>query len=237
MSCKYLAIIPARAGSKRLPNKNVLSLAKKPMVEWSIASAVAAQQSLDIDVVVTSDDERVLEVARRYPTVSTIARNSTLCTDEASSMDVVFDALTQREQAGSVYDALILLQPTSPLRTCEDITQSIALFESKNAQAVISVCHCEHSPLWTNTLPADGAMSDFMSKQVMGRRSQELPDYYRLNGAIYIANCQTLRDTNSFFNLPSSFAYKMPAEHSVDVDSAIDLALAEVLINQREGKS
>ncbi|MBR9783195.1 MAG: acylneuraminate cytidylyltransferase family protein [Gammaproteobacteria bacterium] len=237
MSCKYLAIIPARAGSKRLPNKNVLSLAKKPMVEWSIAAAVAAQQSLDIDVVVTSDDERVLEIARRFPEVSTIVRNPALCTDEASSMDVVFDALTQREQAGRVYEALILLQPTSPLRTSEDITQSIALFESKNAQAVISVCQCEHSPLWTNTLPADGAMSDFMPQQVMGKRSQDLPAYYRLNGAIYIANCQTLRETNTFFNLPNSFAYKMPAEYSVDVDSAIDLALAEVLINQREGKN
>ena len=116
MSYKYLAIIPARAGSKRLPNKNVLSLSGKPLVEWSIAAAVAAQQHFSIDVVVTSDDERVLDIADRYPTVSKIVGNPALCTDEASSMDVVFDALNQLEQAGNAYDALILLQPTSPLR-------------------------------------------------------------------------------------------------------------------------
>ncbi|KHT44486.1 hypothetical protein RJ41_16560 [Alteromonas marina] len=233
MSYKYLAIIPARAGSKRLPNKNVLSLSGKPLVEWSIAAAVAAQQHFSIDVVVTSDDERVLDIADRYPTVSKIVRNPALCTDEASSMDVVFDALNQLEQAGNAYDALILLQPTSPLRASKDITESITLFESKDAQAVISVCECEHSPLWTNPLPEDGAMSNFMPKQVMGKRSQDLPTYYRLNGAIYIANCQTLRENNTFFNLPHSFAYKMPSEDSIDIDSAIDLALAEVLMNQR----
>ena len=233
MSYKYLAIIPARAGSKRLPNKNVLSLSGKPVVEWSIAAAVAAQQHFSIDVVVTSDDERVLDIADRYPTVSKIVRNPALCTDEASSMDVVFDALNQLEQAGNAYDALILLQPTSPMRASKDITQSITLFESKDAQAVISVCECEHSPLWTNPLPEDGAMSNFMPKQVMGKRSQDLPTYYRLNGAIYIANCQTLRENNTFFNLPHSFAYKMPSEDSIDIDNAIDLALAEVLMNQR----
>ena len=204
------------------------------MVEWSIAAAVAAQQHFHIDVVVTSDDERVLDIADRYPTVSKIVRNPALCTDEASSMDVVFDALNQREEPGNTYDALILLQPTSPIRASKDITQSITLFERKNAQAVISVCECEHSPLWTNTLSADEAMSNFMPKQVMGKRSQDLPAYYRLNGAIYIANCQTLRENNTFFNLPHSFAYIMQAENSVDVDSAIDLALAEVLMNQRE---
>ena len=126
----------------------------------------------------------------------------------------------------------MLLQPTSPLRTSLHIDEAIHLLNDKSADAVISVCPTEHSPLWSNTLDDSGKMDSFISPEIKNTRSQDLPIHYRLNGALYITRVERLLAENSMFINNNIFAYKMTTESSVDIDERIDFTLAEAIMNK-----
>lgn len=225
----FLAVILARGGSKRLPRKNVLDLAGKPLVVWSIESGL---QSNYIDkVIVSSDDDKILTIAQKYGS-EIIRRPEELANDTATS----FDAITHTIENTEKYDYVVLLQPTSPLRTAEQVDEAIALLQEKEADAVISVCEMDHSPLWSNTLPEDGSMKDFLRDEIKNQRSQDLEKYYRLNGAIYICDTNRLLEEKSFLLGENIFAYKMDRESSVDIDEALDFSLAELLIDRRRSE-
>ena len=222
----FLAIVPARGGSKRLPRKNILNLAGKPLIAWTIETALKSQY---IDkVVVSSDDDEILNVAEKYGS-DTIKRPDELASDTATSFDAIKHTIENIES----YDYVILLQPTSPLRTEEHIDKAIELLEIKNADAIISVCEMEHSPLWSNTLSSDGSMHCFIREEVKNKRSQDLETYYRLNGAIYICGTTKLLEEKSFFIADNIYAYVMDRESSVDIDEAIDFKLAKLLMKER----
>ena len=224
MQKKYLAIIPARGGSKRLPNKNILDLNGKPLIAWSIE---AAKKSKYIDkIVVSSDSEEILKIAKKYD-VNIIKRPDELATDTASSIDVVKHVI--KNYPG--YEYIVLLQPTSPLRTEKHIDEAIELLERKKADAVISVCEMDHSPLWSNILPENLSMENFLREDVKNKRSQDLPKYYRLNGAIYICKTDKFLEKNTFFLDQNIYAYVMDRKSSVDIDNEIDFKLVEVLLN------
>ena len=123
----------------------------------------------------------------------------------------------------------MLLQPTSPLRNNTHIDKAIKLLEQKNADAIISVCEMDHSPLWSNTLQEDGALDTFLRDNVSDKRSQELEKYYRVNGAIYICKLDKLLKEESFFLKENIYAYIMNRASSVDIDEQIDLDFARVL--------
>ena len=123
----------------------------------------------------------------------------------------------------------MLLQPTSPLRTTKDIDKAIELLFLKEAKAIVSVCEVDHHPLWANTLPEDGCMKDFIRQEIMNKNRQELPVFYRLNGAVYLAYCSYIKQCKSFLG-KETFAYIMPKERSIDVDDEIDFKLAEILM-------
>jgi len=125
-----------------------------------------------------------------------------------------------------------LLQPTSPLRNEKHIDEAIELLEVKNADAVVSVCEMNHSPLWSNTLPQDGNMKEFLRDEVLNKRSQDLEKYYRLNGAIYICQSDKLLENRGFFLKDNIFAYIMNRKSSIDIDEEIDLKVAEILIKE-----
>ncbi|HEF3493137.1 TPA: CMP-N-acetlyneuraminic acid synthetase, partial [Campylobacter coli] len=127
---------------------------------------------------------------------------------------------------------IILLQPTSPLRNEKHIDEAIELFFLKKANSIVSVCECEHSPLWTNVLSSDGSMDNFIKEDIKNLRSQDLPKYYRLNGAIFIAEISSYLKYKSFF-MPNSFAYKMSTKESIDIDTEIDFLMAEILLNKK----
>ena len=219
----FLAVIPARAGSKRLPHKNRLPLAGKPLIQWAIE---AAQASVYMDaIVVSSDDNDLLNMASQAG-VEAQARPASLATDTASSADCVAYVL---EQMTSQYDYLVLLQPTSPLRTAADIDAAIRKAVESGADSVTSVTETEHSPLWSNTLPVDGSMADFI-KPTNNKRSQDLSTYYRLNGAIYVVDVSAFL-TNKQFIQSMGFAHIMPQQRSVDIDTQLDLLYAESVIN------
>ena len=179
MNKTFLVIIPARGGSKRLPRKNLLDLCGKPLIAWSIEAALKSKYISK--VIVSSDDEEILNIAKEYK-ADFIKRPDELASDTATT----FDALKHTLENVEKYDYVVLLQPTSPLRTEKHIDEAIELLKEKNADAIISVCEMEHSPLWSNTLDEDLNMSNFLRDEVLNKRSQDLPKYYRLNGAIYI---------------------------------------------------
>lgn len=221
----FLAIIPARGGSKRLPRKNVLDLAGKPLIAWSIE---AGMQSKYIDrVVVSSDDNEILSVAQTRG-AQTLQRPKELASDTATTMDVLFHVIENVQEA---YDYIVLLQPTSPLRNAKDIDAAIEYLLEKKAQSIVSVCEIEHSPLWTNTLPEDRNMHGFLKDEVLNKRSQDLELYYRLNGAIYICKTEELLQERSFFLNEGVYAYEMTQEKSIDIDTKLDFLIAETLLN------
>ena len=225
LSCKtFLAIVPARGGSKRLPRKNILNLNGKPLIAYSIEAGL---QSKYIDkVIVTSDDEEILNVSKEFG-ADIIKRPDELASDIATS----FDAIKHTIENVDKYDYIILLQPTSPLRSAVQIDEAIDLLETKEANAVVSVCEMDHSPLWSNTLPQDASMQGFLRDEVLNKRSQDLEKYYRLNGAIYICKTDKLLEEESFLLKENIFAYVMDRESSIDIDEKIDFKIAEVLIN------
>ncbi|MBE9486670.1 MAG: acylneuraminate cytidylyltransferase family protein, partial [Chloroflexi bacterium] len=143
---------------------------------------------------------------------------------------VILHALNWLEDAGAYYDLLILLQPTSPLRSTADIDQAIELSHEPQTKAIVSVCETDHHPLWSNSLPADGNMGEFLRPEVLNSSRQSLPVSYRLNGAIYLADINFLRSNGSFFG-PKTFALIMSKEHSVDIDNIIDFQLAEFFLD------
>lgn len=227
---KVLAIIPARGGSKRLPRKNILPLAGKSLINWTIEAALAV--SSITEVMVSTDDDEISCIAKVAGAQVPYKRSPELSGDTASSIDVVVDALNYYQQRGRVFDYVILLQPTSPLRSDKDIESAIQLLQGKKADAIVSVCPVEHSPLWSNTLPEDDSLNHFISNEIKSTRSQDLPEYYRLNGAIYICKIEKLLEQQSFFLTDNIFAYKMTTEASVDIDNHIDFLLAEALLSQ-----
>lgn len=225
---KVLAIIPARKGSKRLPNKNKLKLNGKPLISWTIESAM---KSIYIDeIAISTDDEDIIEIAKSYKINVPFLRPEELSSDKASTMDVVFHTIENYKSIGRCYDIIILLQPTSPLRTSLDIDNSFKLL-SKDTKAIISVCELDHSPLWSNVLPSDNSMEFFLKEDIKGLRSQDLPQYYRLNGAIYISTINYLETNRSFFGNQSK-AYIMSSNNSIDIDTKLDFELCKLIMNE-----
>ena len=222
----FLAIIPARGGSKRLPNKNILNLNGKPLIAYSIEAAL--QSKYINNVVVSSDSNDILNIAKSFK-AQTIKRPDYLATDTAKSFDAIKHTIENMPQ----YDYIVLLQPTSPLRDANNIDQAINLLEQKNADAIISVSAMEHSPLWANTLDDNLSMKNFLKDEVLNKRSQDLETYYRLNGAIYIAKTDKLLEEETFFLKDNIFAYIMSKENSIDIDEDIDFQLAKIILDKK----
>ena len=222
----FLAIIPARGGSKRLPRKNILNLCGKPLISWSIEAGLKSKY---IDkVVVSSDDTEILNISNEFK-VQVIKRPNELASDTSTSFDVVQHAIDNLES----YEYILLLQPTSPLRNENHIDKAIEILKEKNADAVISVCEMNHNPLWSNTLDDSLSMEGFISNNLLNNRSQDLKKYYRLNGAIYLCKTDKLLIEKSFFLKKNIFAYVMNSNNSIDIDTKEDFELASLYLSQK----
>lgn len=223
---KILAIIPARGGSKRFPRKNILTIAGKPLLLWTIE---AAKKSTFIDkVIVSTEDEEIYNLCIKNE-IEVIKRPIYLATDEASTIDVVNHVIQSLEEK---FDYIILLQPTSPLRNEKHIDEAINFIIKKNADAVISVCEVEHPIEWCNVLHANLSLKNFIDKKFVNTRSQDLPKRYRINGAIYIVKTERFIKENTFFIEDNIYAYIMDKFSSVDIDDEFDFKFAEYLIKK-----
>jgi len=219
----FLAIIPARGGSKRLPRKNILDLNGKPLIVYSIEAGLRSEY---VDrVVVSSDDNEILKIAEEYK-VETLKRPDFLAHDTATTFDAIKHTIENTER----HDYIVLLQPTSPLRDANHIDEAIRLLDEKNADAIVSVCEMEHSPLWSNSLDDSLSMEGFLREEVLNKRSQDLETYFRLNGAIYICKTEKLLEEKSFLLKKNIFAYQMTRECSIDIDEKIDFDIARLFI-------
>jgi CMP-N,N'-diacetyllegionaminic acid synthase len=218
---KILALIPARGGSKGIPHKNITQLGEKPLLAWTVEAAKASKY---VDrLILSSDDEQIISVAKSIGCDVPFIRPSDLSQDDTPGMAPVFHALEQIKG----YDYILQLQPTSPLRTEIDIDSAIELCLDGNAHSCVSVTEPDKSPYWMYTLNENLKMSPLLDGQYI--RRQELPAVYALNGAIYIAQVDWIFKNKSFLSR-ETLAYIMPKERSVDIDTMIDITIAEALL-------
>ena len=216
-----LAIIPARGGSKGVPRKNVRDLAGKPLIYWTIDNA---KNSKYIDrLILSSDDEEIVDVARAAGCDVPFVRPVELATDTATGVDVLCHAV---ENAGAQYDYVVLLQPTSPLRESTDIDAAIELCLREAATSVVSVAEAAKSPYWMYQMKEDGALTPFVENVATNR--QQLPRSYALNGAVYVLKVSQLIARRQIIDA-QTLGYVMPSERSYDIDSETDFLVCEFL--------
>lgn len=227
-----LVVIPARGGSKRLPRKNVLPLGGKPLICWTIEAALEAK--LDGSIMVTSDDEEILAIARQYESQGVIAykRPYELATDTASTADVLIDAVQAEQAAGHDPKTLVLLQPTSPLRNAEDIRAALSIYREGGCEdTVVTVCEVDHPTAWVGTICERSTLEGI---DLSGKRSQDYRNEFRLNGAVYVAGIAELKENKGLFTY-SLRASIMPKERSVDIDEFLDFRVCEAVLSNQKG--
>ena len=222
---KNLAIIPARSGSKGLPDKNIRDFLGKPLLAHTIGAA--ADSGCFDEVMVSTDSEQYAQIARKWGASVPFWRSEATSTDQASSWDMVEEVLQNYEKMGRRFDTFCLLQPTSPLRNAQDIRGAYHIFREKASFAVVSVCEAEHSPLWCGHLPQSGEFTGFIDREGMKQR-QSGGKFYRLNGAVYIVDITRFRQ-DRFLYQEGSFAYIMEQARSVDIDTELDFRYAELI--------
>ncbi|MEZ8389269.1 acylneuraminate cytidylyltransferase family protein [Vibrio splendidus] len=223
---RVIAIIPARGGSKRLPKKNILPLGGKPLIGWTIE---AAKNSAYVDdIFISTDDQEIADVVSEFGITVPELRPEELSTDTATTQSVLFYTL---EKYAKDADIVILLQPTSPLRTAYDIDSSLELWREKSAFSIISVCPCEHPPEWSNSLPSNLSMARFLREDIVSR-SQDYIQSYRLNGALYIYDVKKLLSYRDVKYRTDSFAYIMKQDCSIDIDTEFDFDIADLYMKR-----
>lgn len=220
-----IAIIPARSGSKGLKDKNIRKLSGMPLLGYSIRAA--EESEMFSHIMVSTDSEQYAEIARCLGAEVPFLRSAQTSDDKAGSWDVVREVLGGYEEQ---FDTVCLLQPTSPLRTAEDIIAGYRELKDKDADAITSVCAMEHSPLWAMTLDESLSLMEFRRGLVEVPR-QMLKTYYRINGALYIRRIRYEEDVINILE-GKEYAYIMDRNRSVDIDTIEDFEYSEFLIRR-----
>lgn len=224
-----LAIIPARAGSKGVPRKNIKNLNGKPLISYSIKSSIKCR--FINKIVVSTDSLEISKISKNFG-AEIIKRPHSLAKDDSTAIEVILHSLDFLEDENYYSDVVILLQPTSPLRTTEDIDNSIKLFCENDCDSVISVSEYEHSPYWALKYD-NNYLKPVFGKEYLKKRRQDLPTTYSPNGAIFISTPQYLKKHKTFYS-EKTIPYIMPAERSIDIDTELDFKLAEILLRERQ---
>lgn len=229
-----IGLITARGGSKAIPRKNIKPLAGKPLIAWTIQAALASRRVER--VIVSTDDDEIAQVAREWGAEVPFMRPPELAEDDSPHHDVVIHAMRwlESQPAAPPPDYVMLLQPTSPLRTAEDIDGAVALAAERDADAVVSVCPAHHHPYFSKQIAPDGRLLDFMERPEGYLPRQKLPPVYSLNGAIYLVRRKILLERDDWYT-DRTYAYIMPPERSVDIDSPWDLHLVELILRDLNG--
>lgn len=225
-SPKILAIIPARGGSKGVPRKNIKLLVGKPLIAWTIEEAKKSKYISKL--ILSSEDDEIINVAKEYDCEVPFKRPIELAQDNTPGIDTILHAIKQCPG----YDYIILLQPTSPLRTSEDIDDFISYFINQNVNACVSVCEPSKSPYWMYQLGTSNNLIPLLKENASISRRQDLPKAYALNGALYIANIEWIKQTKNFVT-DETVAYVMPVNRSYDIDTIDDFQICEYLLEKR----
>ena len=225
---KFLAIIPARGGSKGIPNKNIMDICGKPLIAYTIE---AGKKSKYIDeIVVSTDSDSIKVVAEKYGAEVPFLRPQELSSDIAKSIDVVLHTIDFYKNKNMNFDYIVLLQPTSPLRTCEHLDEAIEKLIEANRNSLISVREADENPVIMRTIQ-DGKLREVISFGGTNLRRQDLPTFYIFNGALYINSNDMLVNEKRFID-ENTIPYVMDKESSVDIDTMLDARLVEVIIKE-----
>ncbi len=231
MSAKnILALIPARGGSKGVPGKNIRPLLGKPLVAWVIEAALKSDYVQR--VIVSTDDDKIGSVARKYGADVPFRRPEALAGDDSPTIDTVLHALHWlQENERARPDYVLLLQATSPLLLTEDIDGCIDIMAEREDEidSVVSIRKVEEHPFWMSTRDEKGLLKPFDVSDNEFTRRQDLPPLYMLNGALYLCKSHIIEEKRTF-TPDRTFGYVMPAERSVDIDSEMDFSFAEFLM-------
>ncbi|ABC43898.1 cytidylyltransferase domain-containing protein [Salinibacter ruber] len=225
-----LGVILARGGSKGLPRKNIRDLAGKPLIAWTIE---AGHESEYLDrLILSSDDGEIMEVAEEYGCEVPFQRPAELAQDDTPSIDTLLHAIEQVES----HDYIVLLQPTSPLRTADDIDATMSLCHRNGGTACVTVTETDKPPQWMYILRDNHRLEPVVDQEESITRRQAAPDVYVPNGAVYAAETSWLQKHESFYT-EATIGHPMPPERSADVDTALDLAWCELLKDRLESSS
>lgn len=236
---KPLVIIPARGGSKGIPRKNIKALGGRPLIAWSIDVAREFLRRHGFDdgrIILSTDDAEIADVARRLGLPVPYMRPAELATDTAGSREVMLDVMDWAEEQGMDFDCVVLLQPTSPFRTVEDVERTAETFFRERPDMAVTVKEASANPYY-NCFEADeatGALRVSKGDGLLTRR-QDAPKAWEFNGAVYVISPESLR-AMPMGAFPRRLGVEMPAERSVDLDTPLDWALAEALISYRQEK-
>jgi len=220
---KILAVIPARGGSKGVPRKNIRLAGGKPLIAWVI---LAAKQSLYIDhLIISSDDQEIIDTARRWGCEAPFVRPDYLAKDESKTVDVILHAL--QELPG--YDYVVTLQPTSPLIATEDIDGCIEKCLTESNKSCITVTEPGKSPFWMFTMAENDRLCPLFGSEYLIKRRQELPKAFIPNGAVFCIECNWLTTTRKFYS-EDTLGYIVPKERSLDIDTEMDLQIVDTVL-------
>lgn len=226
MTKRVLSIIPARGGSKGLPRKNIIDLAGKPLIAWTIEASIDSKYITK--TIVSSDDKEILDIANNYG-AEIIKRPDDLASDSATSEVVVKHVIDYLESTGEIFEVVVLLQPTSPLRNYKDIDSAFEAMFDSNATAIISVCEFDNKILKTFIKGSNDFLEGASNNKYPFMRRQDLPSVYMPNGAIYIINVKSFREGGSFLT-NKTLSYVMPEDRSVDIDILTDIETATLTL-------
>lgn len=226
-----LAIIPARAGSKGIRNKNIAQVEGKPLIFYSIFEAL---HSKNINrVIVSTDSKEIAAIAENFGADVPFLRPPELARDDTPGIVPILHAVRWLEEHENFRpDFVMCLQPSCPLRTREDIDNAVRIAIEKNADAVVSVTPVKHHPYWMKVVDEEGQMTNFVCLEQPITRRQDLPPIYALNGAIYLARWEVLLERQTWYT-EHTYAYIMPPERSLDIDTPWDLYLADLILRDR----
>jgi len=225
---KIVAIIPARGSSKGVKRKNIKLLVGKPLIVYTIEAGLESKY-LD-RVIVSTEDKEIAEISSECG-ADIVERPQKLATDDTISIDVVLHALKYLREKGYRFDIVVLLHPTSPSRTVNDIDKAIELFLENKCESVVSVCEPQQSPYWSFKIKRKYLIPVF-GKKCFEMPRQSLPKIYFPNGAIFISTFQILDKYKSFYT-NKALPFIMPMERSVDIDEEFDFWLNEQILKKR----
>ena len=228
---KFLTIIPARKGSKRIKEKNIKLLNGKPLIYYTITAALKSKAG-KYPVIVSTDSRKIAKQSEEFGAKVPFFRSAELATDHASSVGLVLECLDYYKKRGEEFEIIIMLQPTSPLRTAQDINEAIKKFNDKKFDALVSVAGVSEHPELMYRVKGEVLESINSEKCYCFKRSQEMSKLYRINGAIYIIKASEFINTKSFI-IDRTGYYEMPFERSIDIDEPADFRLAEFFLKEK----
>lgn len=222
---RFLIVIPARGGSKGIPHKNIKAFDGKPLIYYTIDCARAITG--DKDICVSTDDEEIIQVVENYGLKVPFKRPKELATDTAGTYEVLLHALNYYESIGNHYDALILLQNTSPFRTAQHLKEALKLYKP-DIDMVVSVKECASNPYYCVFEEDGNGYLHICKGNGNYFRRQDAPKVYEYNGAIYIMNAKTLKTTH-MHKMKKRVKYVMDEMSSYDLDTMTDWKIAEII--------